>query len=166
MRLRTGAITLQNDTILAVSRAAKNLMGSVRMWQEFKAFVNKGNVLDLAVGVIIGAAFGKIITSFTDDLLMPVIGLATGGGVDFSNKFILLGDPGDKVITTLAEAKAAGIGAFAYGSFITALINFLIMAFVIFMIVRQANKMMKRSDEDATPEQVLLLREIRDNLKK
>ncbi|MFM5915731.1 MAG: large conductance mechanosensitive channel protein MscL [Chakrabartia godavariana] len=136
------------------------------MWQEFKAFVNKGNVLDLAVGVIIGAAFGKIITSFTDDLLMPVIGLATGGGVDFSNKFILLGDPGDKVITTLAEAKAAGIGAFAYGSFITALINFLIMAFVIFMIVRQANKMMKRSDEDATPEQVLLLREIRDNLKK
>lgn len=166
MRLRTGAITLQNDTILAVLRAAKNLMGSVRMWQEFKAFVNKGNVLDLAVGVIIGAAFGKIITSFTDDLLMPVIGLATGGGVDFSNKFILLGDPGDKVITTLAEAKAAGIGAFAYGSFITALINFLIMAFVIFMIVRQANKMMKRSDEDATPEQVLLLREIRDNLKK
>ncbi|RJT25824.1 large conductance mechanosensitive channel protein MscL [Chakrabartia godavariana] len=138
----------------------------MRMWQEFKAFVNKGNVLDLAVGVIIGAAFGKIITSFTDDLLMPVIGLATGGGVDFSNKFILLGDPGDKVITTLAEAKAAGIGAFAYGSFITALINFLIMAFVIFMIVRQANKMMKRSDEDATPEQVLLLREIRDNLKK
>lgn len=136
------------------------------MWQEFKAFVNKGNVLDLAVGVIIGAAFGKIISSFTDDLLMPLIGLATGGGVDFSNKFVLLGDPGDKVITTLAEAKAAGVGAFAYGSFITALINFLIMAFVIFMIVRQANKMMKRSDEDATPEQVLLLREIRDNLKK
>ena len=136
------------------------------MWQEFKAFVNKGNVLDLAVGVIIGAAFGKIITSFTDDLLMPIIGLATGGGVDFSNQFILLGDPGDKSITTLAEAKAAGIGAFAYGSFITALINFLIMAFVIFLIVRQANKMMKRSDADATPEDVLLLREIRDSLKK
>lgn len=136
------------------------------MWQEFKAFVNKGNVLDLAVGVIIGAAFGKIITSFTDDLLMPLIGLMTGGGVDFSNKFILLGDPGDKTITTLAEAKAAGIGAFAYGSFITALINFLIMAFVIFLIVRQANKMMNRGDDAATPEQVLLLREIRDNLKK
>ena len=81
------------------------------MWQEFKAFVNKGNVLDLAVGVIIGAAFGKIITSFTDDLLMPLISLATGGGTDFSNKFILLGDPGDKVITTLAEAKAAGADA-------------------------------------------------------
>ncbi len=138
------------------------------MWQEFKAFVNKGNVLDLAVGVIIGAAFGKIITSFTDDLLMPLISLATGGGTDFSNTFILLGDPGDKVITTLAEAKAAGIGAFAYGSFITALINFLIMAFVIFMIVRQANKMMAPApgEAPATPEDVVLLREIRDSLKK
>ena len=138
------------------------------MWQEFKAFVNKGNVLDLAVGVIIGAAFGKIITSFTDDLLMPVVSLLTGGGVDFSNKFILLGDPGDKVITTLADAKAAGIGAFAYGNFITALINFLIMAFVIFLIVRQANKMMAPppAEAPATPEDVLLLREIRDSLKK
>lgn len=138
------------------------------MFEEFKAFVNKGNVLDLAVGVIIGAAFGKIITSFTDDLLMPLISLATGGGVDFSNKFILLGDPGDKVITTLAEAKAAGVGAFAYGSFITALINFLIMAFVIFMIVRQANKMMAPppAAAEATPEDVVLLREIRDSLKK
>lgn len=138
------------------------------MWQEFKAFVNKGNVLDLAVGVIIGAAFGKIITSFTDDLLMPVISLVTGGGVDFSNKFILLGDAGGKTITTLAEAKAAGIGAFAYGSFITALINFLIMAFVIFLIVRQANKMMAPApgEAPATPEEVTLLREIRDSLKK
>ena len=102
------------------------------MWGEFKAFVNKGNVLDLAVGVLIGAAFGKIISSFTDDILMPLIGLLTGGGVDFSNRFILLGDPGDKVITTLAEAKAANIGVFAYGNFITALINFVILAFVIF----------------------------------
>ena len=138
------------------------------MFEEFKAFVNKGNVLDLAVGVIIGAAFGKIITSFTDDLLMPLISLVTGGGVDFSNKFILLGDPGDKVITTLAEAKAAGVGAFAYGSFITALINFLIMAFVIFMIVRQANKMMAPppAAAEATPEDVVLLRDIRDSLKK
>jgi large conductance mechanosensitive channel len=138
------------------------------MFEEFKAFINKGNVLDLAVGVIIGAAFGKIITSFTDDLLMPVIGLATGGGTDFSNNFILLGDPGDKVITTLAEAKAAGVGAFAYGSFITALINFVIMAFVIFLIVRQANKMMAPppAAAEATPEDVALLREIRDSLKK
>ncbi len=138
------------------------------MFEEFKAFVNKGNVLDLAVGVIIGAAFGKIITSFTDDLLMPLISLVTGGGTDFSNKFILLGDPGDKVIATLADAKAAGVGAFAYGSFITALINFLIMAFVIFLIVRQANKMMAPppAEEAATAEEVTLLREIRDSLKK
>lgn len=136
------------------------------MWGEFKAFVNKGNVLDLAVGVLIGAAFGKIISSFTDDVLMPIISLITGGGVDFSNKFILLGDPGDKVITTLAEAKAANIGVFAYGNFITALINFLILAFVIFLIVRSANKVMKRAEDAGTPENILLLREIRDSLKK
>lgn len=136
------------------------------MWGEFKAFVNKGNVLDLAVGVLIGAAFGKIISSFTDDVLMPLISLITGGGVDFSNRFILLGDPGDKVITTLAEAKAANIGVFAYGNFITALINFLILAFVIFLIVRSANKVMQRAEDAGTPEDVLLLREIRDSLKK
>ena len=136
------------------------------MWSEFKAFVNKGNVLDLAVGVLIGAAFGKIISSFTDDVLMPLIALVTGGGVDFSNKFILLGDPGDKVITTLAEAKAANIGVFAYGYFITALINFLILAFVIFLIVRSANKVMKRAEDAGIPEDVLLLREIRDSVKK
>jgi large conductance mechanosensitive channel len=137
------------------------------MWGEFRAFVNRGNVLDLAVGVIIGAAFGKIITSFTDDILMPIIGLVTGGGVDFSSHFILLGDPGTKAITTLAEAKAAGIGVFAYGSFVTALINFLIMAFVIFLIVRWANKLMPKPEAAApTPEEILLLRDIRDSLKK
>lgn len=139
-------------------------MGGNHMLNEFKAFVNKGNVLDLAVGVIIGAAFGKIIASFTDDLLMPLIGLLTGGGIDFSNQFILLGDPGDTVITTLAQAKQAGLGVLAYGSFITALINFMIMAFVIFLIVRWANKILKRADEAATPEEILLLREIRDGL--
>ncbi len=138
------------------------------MWREFKAFVNRGNVLDLAVGVIIGAAFGKIITSFTDDVLMPVIGLVTGGGVDFSTHFLLLGDAGGRTIETVAQARAAGIGVLAYGSFITALINFLIMAFVIFMIVRQANKMMAPApgEAPATPEDVVLLREIRDSLKK
>lgn len=136
------------------------------MWGEFKAFVNKGNVLDLAVGVLIGAAFGKIISSFTDDVLMPLISLVTGGGVDFSNKFILLGNPGDRAITTLAEAKAANIGVFAYGNFITALINFLILAFVIFLIVRSANKIMQRAEDAGTPEDILLLREIRDSVKK
>jgi large conductance mechanosensitive channel len=136
------------------------------MMSEFKAFVNKGNVLDLAVGVLIGAAFGKIITSFTDDLLMPIISMLTGGGADFSSKFIALSDVPEGTGSSLAAVKAAGVNVFAYGSFITALINFLILAFVIFMIVRQANKMLKRADDAGTPEDVLLLREIRDSLKK
>jgi large conductance mechanosensitive channel len=136
------------------------------MLNEFKAFVNKGNVLDLAVGVLIGAAFGKIISSFTDDLLMPIIGALTGGGVDFSAKYIALGDVPAGTAGSLAAMKAAGVNVFAYGSFVTALINFLILAFVIFMIVRWANKLMKRADDAGTPEDVLLLREIRDNLKK
>ena len=136
------------------------------MFEEFKAFVNKGNVLDLAVGVLIGAAFGKIIASFTDDLLMPVIGLLTGGGVDFSNKFIALGAVPEGTANTLEAMKAANVGVFAYGNFITALINFLILAFVIFMIVRSANKMMKRADDAGTPEDILLLREISESLKK
>lgn len=136
------------------------------MWSEFKAFVNKGNVLDLAVGVIIGAAFGKIITSFTDDVLMPFISLLTGGGVDFSNMFVPLRELPPGTANTLVAAKASGVPVFAYGSFITALINFLIMAFVIFMIVRQANKMLARGEDAATPEDILLLRDIRDSLKK
>jgi len=136
------------------------------MFEEFKAFVNKGNVLDLAVGVLIGAAFGKIIASFTDDLLMPVIGLLTSGGVDFSNKFIALGAVPEGTANTLEAMKAANVGVFAYGNFITALINFAILAFVIFMIVRSANKMMKRADDAGTPEDILLLREISASLKK
>ncbi len=136
------------------------------MFSEFKAFVNKGNVLDLAVGVLIGAAFGKIIESFTNDLLMPVIGVLTGGGVDFTSKFMVLSGGDGSTYASLAAAKAAGANVFAYGSFITALINFLILAFVIFMIVRSANNMLKRSDDAATPEDILLLREIRDGLKK
>ncbi len=136
------------------------------MFEEFKAFVNKGNVLDLAVGVLIGAAFGKIIASFTDDILMPIIGLLTGGGVDFSNKFIALGTVPEGTAATLEAMKAANVGVFAYGNFITALINFLILAFVIFMIVRSANKVMKRADDAGTPEDVLLLREISASLKK
>jgi large conductance mechanosensitive channel len=136
------------------------------MFEEFKAFVNKGNVLDLAVGVLIGAAFGKIIASFTDDILMPIIGLLTGGGVDFSNKFIALGTVPEGTANTLEGMKAANVGVFAYGNFITALINFLILAFVIFMIVRSANKVMKRADDAGTPEDVLLLREISASLKK
>ena len=138
------------------------------MVSEFKAFISKGNVLDLAVGVIIGAAFGKIVSSLTDDLLMPIISMITGGGVDFSSKYIVLGG-GDKVTEgmSLVAAKTAGANVLAYGSFITAIINFLILAFVIFWIVRQANKYMTMTSAAAAgPSEVDLLTEIRDALKK
>lgn len=137
------------------------------MLGEFKAFIARGNVLDLAVGVIIGAAFGKIVTSMTDDLVMPLISLATGGGVDFSSKYIVLGGA-EKVTAgmSLVAAKAAGANVFAYGSFITALINFIILAFVIFMIIRQANKVLPPPPAAAGPTDVDLLTEIRDELRK
>ena len=135
------------------------------MVSEFKAFINRGNVLDLAVGVIIGAAFGTIVTAFTDDFINPILGLATGG-VDFANMYMPLGTVPDGTVETLAAMKAANVPVFAYGHFITELINFLILAFVIFMIVRTANKALKRTDDAATPEDVLLLRQIRDSLKK
>ncbi len=105
---------------------------------EFKTFIMRGNVMDLAVGVIIGGAFQSIITSLVNDIIMPVISLVTGG-IDFSNWFIQLS--GDQKFTTLAAAQEAGVAVFAYGSFITAVINFLIMAFVIFMLVKAMNKL-------------------------
>ena len=136
------------------------------MWTEFKEFINKGSVLDLAVGVIIGAAFGKIVSSLTDDILMPFIGWITGG-VDFSNKFILLGAPPAGVDPSdYAKLKEAGAAMLGYGSFITAIINFLIMAFVIFQIVKMANRAMPKKEEVAGPTEVELLTEIRDSLKK
>jgi large conductance mechanosensitive channel len=136
------------------------------MLSEFKTFIARGNVLDLAVGVIIGAAFGKIVSSFTDDIIMPVIGLLTGGGVDFSNKYIVLSGEAP-VGASLAAAREAGANVMAVGSFVTAVINFLILAFVIFMIVRQANKLMPPPEAaPAGPSEVELLAEIRDALKK
>ena len=139
------------------------------MFQEFKAFIARGNVLDLAVGVIIGAAFGKIVSSLTDDILMPVIGKLTGG-MDFTNKFIMLGEvPADYKgsLSDYAALKAAGVPLLGYGSFVTAVINFLIMAFVIFLIVRQANRLMPPPPAaPAGPSEVDLLTEIRDALKK
>ncbi len=135
------------------------------MVSEFKAFVNRGNVLDLAVGVIIGAAFGKIVTAFTDDFINPILGLLTGG-IDFANMFVAIGAVPEGTAMTLDAMKAANIPVFAYGHFITEIINFLILAWVIFMIVRTANKAMKRTDEAATPEDILLLREISASLKK
>lgn len=139
------------------------------MLAEFREFIAKGNVLDLAVGVIIGGAFGTIVGSMTEDLLMPIIG-AIFGGVDFSSKFIILGAVPEGYtgsLTDYAALKAAGIGVLGYGAFITALINFLILAFVIFLIVKYANKAMRMADDaPAGPSEVDLLTEIRDALKK
>lgn len=109
-----------------------------KLIDEFKTFIMRGNVMDLAVGVIIGGAFQSIITSLVNDIIMPIISLITGG-IDFSNWFIQLS--GDQKFTTLAAAQEAGVAVFAYGSFITAVINFLIMAFVIFMLVKAMNKL-------------------------
>src|ERR1700720_870791 len=115
------------------------------MWKEFKEFVIKGNAVDLAVGVIIGAAFGSIITSLVKDILMPPIGLLTGG-LDFSNKFLVLKDaPGGGVFATAADAVKAGGIAWNYGNFIPLIINFLIVAFCIFLVVKAVNKMKKPS---------------------
>jgi large conductance mechanosensitive channel len=142
------------------------------MLKEFKAFIARGNVLDLAVAVIIGAAFGKIVTSLTDDVLMPIIGKIFGG-LDFSSYFIALGPiPANLVGSTdYAALKKAGVPLFGYGAFITAMVNFMIMAFIIFMIVRAVSKVMPKPDvapaePAAEPADITLLREIRDELKK
>ncbi len=139
------------------------------MFEEFKTFIARGNVLDLAVAVIIGAAFGTIVTSLTDDLIMPLIGAATGG-VDFSSHFVRLGEiPADYAgsPTDYAALKKAGVAMFGYGKFLTAVLNFLIIAFVIFQIVRTANKMKKpeaAAPAGPTPSEALLA-EIRDELR-
>jgi large conductance mechanosensitive channel len=109
------------------------------MLQEFKEFVNKGNALDLAVGVVIGAAFAKIVDSLVNDLVMPVIGLLTGG-IDFSSRFLVLSSGGG-TFNTLAEAKASGLPIFAYGNFLNIVLQFVIIAFSIFLIVRQVNRL-------------------------
>jgi large conductance mechanosensitive channel len=135
---------------------------------EFKQFAVKGNAMDLAVGVIIGAAFGKIVDSVVNDLIMPVVG-AIFGGFDFGNLFVPLQTVPEGVGATLAEVKAAGIPVFAYGNFITILLNFIILAFIVFMIVKQVNRLKQEpppAAPAAPPEDVLLLREIRDSLKK
>ena len=134
---------------------------------EFKKFAVRGNVVDLAVGVIIGASFTGIITSLVNDVLMPPIGLAVGG-VDFSNFFFVL--KGNRTVDTLAAAKAAKDVTINYGIFINAVINFVIVAFVLFMLLRQLNKLVAPPPPatEAAPapsEEVLLLRDIRDSLK-
>ncbi|MDD2934770.1 MAG: large conductance mechanosensitive channel protein MscL [Methylotenera sp.] len=134
---------------------------------EFKQFALKGNVMDLAVGVIIGAAFGKIVDSLVGDIIMPLIGKIIGS-VDFSNMFIALAAIPEGNVGTYAALKAAGVPMLAYGNFLTIVINFAILAFVIFMLVKQMNRL-KKAEAAApapTPEDVVLLREIRDALKK
>jgi large conductance mechanosensitive channel len=138
------------------------------MFKEFREFIARGNVLDLAVAVIIGAAFGKIVTSLTDEIIMPVIG-AIFGGMDFSNHFVLLSVPAgySGPMGDYAALKAAGAAMIGYGAFISAVINFLILAFVIFLLVKAANKAMKTPPAEAAgPSEVELLAEIRDELKK
>lgn len=137
---------------------------------EFKEFAMKGNVVDLAVGVIIGAAFGKIVDSIVKDLVMPVIGKIIGG-LDFSSYFIMLSAPPPdfKGPMTYEALTKAGVPLFAYGNFITVALNFVILAFIIFMMVKQINRLKKQAPPPApaaTPEDVVLLREIRDALKK
>ncbi|MGF6569309.1 large conductance mechanosensitive channel [Paraburkholderia fungorum] len=142
------------------------------MIKEFKEFALKGNVMDLAVGVIIGGAFSTIVNSVVKDLIMPVVGLALGG-LDFSNKFVRLGDlpasyKGNP--ESYKDLQTAGVAVFGYGSFITVLINFIILAFIIFLMVKFINNLRKPApaapaEPAPTPEDVLLLREIRDSLK-
>lgn len=137
------------------------------MMSEFKEFALKGNVMDLAVGVIIGGAFGKIVDSLVGDVIMPLVGKIIGN-VDFSNMFMVLGDNPNN-LTTLAELKKAGVNTLAYGNFLTIVINFVILAFVIFQMVKMMNRL-KKAEPPAppppTPDDIVLLREIRDALKK
>ena len=141
------------------------------MLSEFKAFIMRGNVLDLAVAVIIGAAFSNIVKSLTDNIIMPVIG-AIFGGLDFSNHFLVLGTVPAGTDHTLKALEAAKVPVLAWGTFISAVINFLILAFIIFLLVRQATKIMaafdrkKEAEAPAGPSEVELLTEIRDALKK
>ncbi|EET83522.1 large conductance mechanosensitive channel protein MscL [Acinetobacter radioresistens] len=139
--------------------------------QEFKEFAIKGNMIDLAIGVIIGGAFNKIIDSLVKDIFMPLISFILGGEVDYSNWFLVLGDNPNNV-SNLAAAKEAGLNVFAYGNFLTILINFLLLAWVVFLMVKMINRLRRKheeapSKEEAapTPEDIQLLREIRDVLK-
>ncbi len=137
------------------------------MMKEFRTFAVRGNVVDLAVGVIIGGAFGKIVDSLVNDIVMPLISTLLGGRIDFTNLFIVLGTVPDNVPRTFDALKKAGIPIFAYGNFITISINFILLAFVIFQMVKVINKIRDEEPKPTppTPEDIVLLREIRDSLK-
>jgi large conductance mechanosensitive channel len=139
-----------------------------KMMNEFRAFAVRGNVVDLAVGVIIGGAFGKIVDSLVNDIVMPLISTLLGGRIDFTNLFIVLGTVPDNVPRTFDALKKVGIPIFAYGNFITISINFILLAFVIFQMVKIINRIRDQEPKPTppTPEDIVLLREIRDSLKK
>lgn len=118
--------------------------------KEFREFAVKGNMIDLAVGVIIGGAFGKIVDSLVKDIIMPIITLITGGGVDFTQKFIVLGN-NPKNLQSLAELQKAGVNVLSYGNFLTILINFIILAWVVFVMVKLINKMRRKQEAEAAP---------------
>jgi large conductance mechanosensitive channel len=138
------------------------------MMKEFRAFAVRGNVVDLAVGIIIGSAFGKIVDSLVNDIVMPLISTFLGGRIDFTNLFIVLGTVPENLPRTFDALKKAGIPIFAYGNFITISINFILLAFVIFQMVKIINKIRDEEQKPTTPipENIILLREIRDSLKK
>lgn len=141
------------------------------MVSEFKEFALKGNVMDLAVGVIIGGAFATITNSLVEDVIMPIVAFIVGGEINFKNMFIVLGDAPEGIAMTYDALKEAGVPILAYGSFITVVINFLILAFIIFMMVKGMNSMRRKQEaqEETTPEpseEVLLLREISQKLNK
>ena len=157
-------VYLQNKNLIVLSLKIIKIMSS--FIQEFKQFAMKGNVMDMAVGVIIGGAFGKIVSSLVDDVIMPLVGKATGG-IDFTNLFINLGS---EHYDTLAAAKEAGAAVFAYGSFIQNVVDFLIIAFCIFLMIKGINKLSKKKEEapaapPAPSKEEVLLGEIRDILK-
>ena len=137
--------------------------------QEFKEFAIKGNMMDLAIGVIIGGAFGKIIDSLVKDIIMPLISVITGGGVDFTQKFIVLADNPNN-LQSLDQLTKAGVNVLTYGNFLTIFLNFIILAWVVFLMVKVMNRIRKQQEvapePAATPEDIQLLREIRDELKK
>lgn len=142
------------------------------MVSEFKEFALKGNVMDLAVGVIIGGAFGKIISSLVDDVIMPIIAFILGGNVDFSNMYVVMGDVPEGTANTYAALKEAGVAVLAYGQFLTVLINFILLAFVVFMLVKGMNNMRRKEEAAAPaapaadPADIALLKEIRDELRR
>lgn len=158
--------TTWGDGPLTPKREAK-----MTIIKEFKEFAIKGNVIDLAVGVIIGGAFGKIVDSVVADLIMPVVGLVFGK-LDFSNLFLVLGNVPAGTAMTLDALRKAGVPVFAYGNFLTVAVNFIILAFIIFMMIKQINRLKREAPAPAPaapapePEDIVLLREIRDSLKR